>query len=75
MYDLMKDFDSFLSDTGFISVTGLQRNLVFYEALFIPELDHTLINPNQLRQFYMQVQDNPYHAIDVNLTVRVIPTK
>ena len=28
------------------------------------ELDHTLINPNQLRQLHMQVQDNPYHATE-----------
>ena len=27
-------------------------------------MDHTLINPNQLRNFYTEVQDNPYHATD-----------
>ena len=33
------------------------------------ELDHTLINPNQLCQFHMQVQDNPYHATEpLNIT-------
>ena len=27
-------------------------------------MDHTLINPNQLRHFDTEVQDNPYHATD-----------
>ena len=30
----------------------------------MPELDHTLINPNQLIQFHTQIQDNPYHATE-----------
>ena len=35
----------------------------------MPELDHTLINPNQLRQFHTQVQDNPDHATEpMNIT-------
>ena len=35
----------------------------------MPELDHTLINTNQLLQFHTQVQDNPYHATEpMNIT-------
>ena len=60
-YEPMKDVDIVSAATGFTSVTGQQYILVFHEALYMPELDHTLINPNQLRQFHTQVQDNPYH--------------
>ena len=48
--------------TGFTSVTGQKYILVVHEALYMPDLDHTLINPNQLHQFHTQVQDNPYRA-------------
>jgi PhoPQ-activated pathogenicity-related protein len=35
--------------------------LVFNEALWMGEtMDHSLINPNQLRHFGIYVQDNPY---------------
>ena len=58
-YETMTDVDIVSAATGFTSVTGRQYILVFHEALYIPELDHILINPNQLRQFHMQDQDNP----------------
>ena len=61
-YDTIKDVDIVSAATGFASLTGRKYILVFHEALYIPELDHTLINPNQLSQFHMQVQDNTYHA-------------
>ena len=68
-YDQMKYFDIVSSATGFTSVTGWKYILVFHEALYMPELDHTLINPNQLRQFHTQVQENPYHATEpMNIT-------
>ena len=62
MYEPLKDVDIVSAETGFISVTGRQYILVFHESLYMPEPDHTLINNNQLRQFHMQVQENPYHA-------------
>ena len=35
----------------------------------MPELDHTLINHNQLRQFHTRVRDSSYHAIEpMNIT-------
>ena len=40
--------------------TGQEFLLVFNEALWMPTMPHTLINPNQLRAFGSQVQDNPY---------------
>ena len=60
----MKDVDIVSEATGFTSVTGQQYILVFHEALYIPELDHTLINPNQFFQIHTQVQENPYRAIE-----------
>jgi hypothetical protein len=42
--------------------------LVFHESLWMGEMmDHTLINPNQLRLFGVQVQDNPYNGIQMHL--------
>ena len=67
--DPMKDIYIVLEATGFTSVTFQQYILVFHEALYIPELDYTLINSNKLRQFHTQSQDNPYHAIEpLNIT-------
>ena len=63
-YEPMKDVYIVLAVTGFTSVTGQQYILVFHEALYMLELDHTLINKNQLRQFHTQVQDNPYHTTE-----------
>ncbi|KAI2511702.1 Reverse transcriptase (RNA-dependent DNA polymerase) [Fragilaria crotonensis] len=31
------------------------------------QMDHTLINPNQLRHFGVQVQDNPYEGVQMHL--------
>ena len=68
-YKPMKYVDIVLASTGFKSVTGQQYVLVFHEAFYMPELDHTLINTNQLRQLHTQVQYNTYHAIEtMNIT-------
>ena len=70
----MTDVDIVLAATGFTLVTGQQYILVFHEALYIPELDHTLINPNQLRQFHTKVQDNPYHATKGGGIIKTVPS-
>ena len=59
-YQPMKDVAIVLAATGFTSASGNQYILIFHECLYMPELSHTLINPNQLRHFHTQVQDNPY---------------
>ena len=42
--------------------------LVFHEALWMGDvMDHTLVNPNQLRYFGITVQDNPYAGIQMHL--------
>ena len=68
-YEPMKDVDNASEATGFTSVTGGKYILVFHEALYMMELDYILINPNQLRQFHMQVQDSPYYSTEpMNIT-------
>jgi hypothetical protein len=41
--------------------TGLTYILIFNEAIWMGDvLDHSLINPNQMRAYGVSVQDNPY---------------
>ena len=56
----MKDVAIVYAATGFTSTTGRQYILFFREYFYMPKLSHNLINPNQLRHFQTQVQDNPY---------------
>ena len=63
-YGPMTNIPIITAATGFTSTTAKQYILVFNEALYIKDMDHTLINPNQLRHFNTEVQDNPYHATD-----------
>ena len=46
--------------TGYTSPLGRNYILVMHEALWMPQLQHSLFNPNQLRHFGTLVQDNPY---------------
>ena len=42
--------------------------LVFHEALWMgPHLDHSLINPNQLRHYGLTVQDNPFSSMEMHI--------
>ena len=43
---------------------------VFNEALYIKEMQHTLINPNQCRNFGSDIQDNLYDA-DKTMDIRI----
>ena len=45
-YEPMKNIPIITAATGFTSTTGRQYILVFNEALYIMDMDHTLINPN-----------------------------
>ena len=60
-YTPMKDVSIVSAATGYTSANGLNYILVFNEALYIPEMTHTLINPNRCRYFGADIQDNPYH--------------
>ena len=57
----MNDVPIVSTSTGYNSANGLKYILVFNKALYIPEMTHTLINPNQCRYFGAEIQDNPYH--------------
>ena len=46
--------------TGYTTVDGKRYILIFNEALWLPNLENSLANPNQLRHFGAQVQDNPF---------------
>jgi hypothetical protein len=58
----MKDVPIVSAATGFTSANGRNYILVFNEALYIKEMQHSLINPNQCRHFGAVIQDNPYDA-------------
>jgi Reverse transcriptase (RNA-dependent DNA polymerase) len=48
--------------------TGETFILVFHEALWMGDtMDHSLVNPNQLRHFGITVQDNPYGDTQMHL--------
>ena len=48
--------------------TGESFALVFHEALWMGDvLEHSLINPNQLRHYGIRVQDNPYHGDQMHI--------
>ena len=47
--------------TGYTAANGQRTILIFNEALWLPDMENSLMNPNQLRHFGIEVQDNPYH--------------
>ena len=56
---------------GYTSRDGRNYILILNEALRMPRMDHSLINPNQLRDFGVTIQDNPYDKRDpISITTR-----
>ena len=47
---------------GYTTADGKRYILIINEALWLPELELSLMNPNQLRHYGVQVQDNPYDS-------------
>ena len=48
---------------------GMAYLLIFHESLWMGDkLDHTLVNPNQLRAYGVTVQDNPFDAKPLSIT-------
>ena len=48
--------------------TGITYILVFHEALWMGDtLDHSLVNPNQLRHYGVTVQDNPFDDTQMHI--------
>ena len=46
--------------TGFTNAAGERFILIVNEAIWMPEMENSLANPNQLRDYGTEVQDNPY---------------
>jgi hypothetical protein len=67
-YEPIPDVPIVTAATRFTSKTGLNYILILPEALYMPELDHSLFNPNQLRHFGTGVQDNPYDEAIMAIT-------
>ena len=65
----MRDVAIVSTSTGFTSNTGKHYIIVIYECLYMPELSHTLINPNQLLHFQTQAQDNPYATDPMSIII------
>ena len=53
--------------TGFTASNGMRYILIFNEALWMPELHNSLMNPNQLRDYGVEVQDNPYSSEPITI--------
>ena len=48
---------------------GAAYLLIFHESVWMGDkLDHTLVNPNQLRAYGVSVQDNPFDAKPLSIT-------
>ena len=47
--------------TGYTACNGKEYILIINEEFWLPDLNHTLVNPNQLRHYGLLVQDNPFH--------------
>ena len=53
---------------GYTARDGKEYILIYNQALWMPEVDHLLINPNQLRHFGIHVQDDPYADLPMTVT-------
>ena len=62
-YESIKKVPIVQGATGYTSpVTGQQSILIFNEALWLgDQMEHTLVNPNQLRHFGLIIRDDPYN--------------
>ena len=54
--------------TGYTSSDGRSYILILSETLWMPSLQHSLINPDRLRVNEVLVQDNPYYTEYTTIT-------
>ena len=59
-HEVMVDIPIVQAATGYTAPYGSQYILVFNEAIYMPDMDHSLLNPNQLRHYGVDVEDNSY---------------
>ena len=69
-YEAVRDILVVMGATVWTNVTdGTAYLLIFHESLWMGDkLDHTLVNPNQLRAYGVNVQDNPFDAKPLSIT-------
>jgi hypothetical protein len=67
-YAPMKNAPIVTTATGCTSANGLNCMSLFPEALYLPNLGHSLFNPNQLGHFGVKVQDNPHDSKPMSVT-------
>lgn len=67
-YEAMKSIPIAQIATGYTSSNGSRYILIVNEALWMPEMVNSLMNPNQLRDFGVHINDNPYD--DDIMTIR-----
>ena len=48
--------------TGYTNMKGERFILIVNEALWLPSMENSLMNPNQLRDYGVDVEDNPYRG-------------
>jgi hypothetical protein len=71
-YERMKSVPIVRAGTAYDSpTTGETFILIFNEAIWMGDkMDHTLVNPNQLRSFGITVQDNPFAEAPTYLSTK-----
>ncbi len=63
-FGLLKNIPVAQVATAFITDTGEVVVLVINKALYFGQsMDHSLINPNQIRHFWISVSNNPYDEV------------
>ena len=67
-YDPNKGIPVVRAETSYTSACRRNYILVLNEALWMPELHHFLINPNQLRYSGVKVQDHTYSVEPMKIT-------
>ena len=69
VYDAIKGVPIVTGATAWTTqATGETYILVFHEALWMGNtMDHSLLNPNQMRHYGIQVNDNPYGDVQMHL--------
>ena len=69
-YEAVRDVPVVTGATVWTNVTdGTAYLLIFHESLWMGDkLDHTLVNPNQLQAYGINVQENPFDAKPLSIT-------
>ena len=67
-YESIKDVPIVTAVTGYTSARGDNYILILNGTLWMPRLNHSLINPNHLGHNGVKVQDNPFTKILMTIT-------